>query len=170
MLKRWKEEKRADANLLEQQIILTKHCQCLAREKIGKMQRTDLIQHLHAIQTEGLVLPWKLRLQVLERRAADLLVDLQDSPKEEIEDRANMLASAVCMWQPHSNTCQDSKLQANDIWASEVATHKSKVSKGLITQAEMDESLAQLGEAGQMCCGVVSEVCLFCVEVSRYAV
>ena len=148
MLKTWQDDGKAEAGLLEKQIIMARHCHALASNKISKIPRPDLIKHLHALQTESVQLPWRLRLQVLPRRSNDLVLDLTSASKAEIDERAQLAASVVMIWQTHNTTCSDAKLQANDMWAAASATLKNKVAKGLGSPEDVNSEMKLMGEVG----------------------
>ena len=74
-------------------------------------------------------------------------MDLMSGSKAEMEDRAELAASVVAVWQPPNASCNDTKLQINDMYTSACASLNMKVKKGLLSEEEKEDEREAMGEA-----------------------
>lgn len=126
-----------EAGPLADQIQLIEHCSALVHGKVSKLPRPELQTHLHAIASSDISLPFDLRCQLLERRSVDCAEDIVAAKKKEDMMKAvKSLVGCLTVWMPADSTCDDSKVEARNIWASAVSSIRSSVQKGLKSEEE----------------------------------
>ena len=146
LLDRWKEEGKKEADTLSDQIKVIQTCKNLAFGDLKKMKRSELTIHLHITHEEGIDLPWRVRLQLLSRRAHDLAGDLMEASEKDAPELVEAFTRAVSFWLPHDRVCDDRKITSSNLWAVGSDTARAEARRNEATDDELAAELARLGK------------------------
>ena len=146
---RWNNERKPEAEILNEQIQVTQMAANLAFQKVAKMPRQELAVHLNCMTKEEIVLPFRVRVQVLQRRGEDLMGDFiaarTPGDKEELSKK---LADAVCIWLP-CGPVDEENIRAADLWGSVMESVRARERRGLLAECDVQKELGTYAEASR---------------------
>ena len=137
-----------EATSLDERIQLIEHCNILSFNKITKIPRPELQNHLHALSLGDVALPFRLRSQLLERQACDELSDAVEANRDaDFEQHMSKFLQKIAIWLPANQDCSDMDLRAADVWAAEFESFRVQKFRGDLSEEDFEESVSQSAKA-----------------------
>ena len=142
------------AKLLEERVALMERCQILAHRKIKSLAKGELTQHLSEVTKAGVELSLRIRLDVFERLADDLVHDLfqtVDMEDPAIVSTCVKFAGQFVFWETDADNIPEMNENLPNmgiIWASEERRLADLAESGEMTKVEAETLFTQASEAG----------------------
>ena len=136
------------ANVLEKRIDLTERIQLLTLKKIRTIARPELVSHLSHMDSAGVQLPFRVRLDLLEMQLDWAIGDFMTSPVDVSDmDVASSIADKFNFWKPALGDLKESNLTIMHILTAEDARHQLQRVNGDISAEDEADAKAKCAEA-----------------------